>query len=453
MRLLVLTPEFAGSGGGIITFYRSLAPALRANGVELRVIEGSAYHASADRAERLDEGICVETLELTRLVRWDARLPAFVAAPGLRRHLAAAWAMWEQADYGGACDIVEACDWGLLFVPPAIQATRPLLVQCHGSVGQIAVRDPIAGEETQSLLVRLIERAALAIAQSVQTYSQANAAFWRAETGRDIAMIRPAWGQLAEPTMQKFHSHGLVVGRVQRWKGPDILCAALQLLGARAPVIDWIGRDTAWGAQESSTASYLTRAFPGIWGQRINHCLPGPRQEIVRRQATALFNLVPSTWDVFNFTAIEAMASGRPTIVSTGAGASELIVDNENGYLFAAGDVNALAAVLDRLLSESSARLASIGQAARETVRTMLDPNVIAAERLAAYRAVVDVFHSQPPLPATGWVGEICRPTDPTKGNEMAFLDHHPLRAIAAHMLTRGRRKVVARMSPHVFSR
>src|SRR6266536_4220905 len=360
MRLLILTPEFNGHGGGIITFYRALAPALRANGIELRVIEGSAFHASADRASRLEEGICVETLELARLARWQARLPAFDAVPGLRRHLAAAWAMWEQADYGEGCDIVEACDWGLLFVPPAIEATRPLVVQCHGSVGQIAVYDPIAGEETQNLLLRLIERAALAAAQSVQTSSRANAAFWHRETGRDIGIIRPAWAQLAASAIQQPNRRGLVVGRVQRWKGPEILCAALQRLGNRSPAVDWIGRDMAWGARESSSASHLLRAFPNVWGQRINHCLPAAPQEIARRQATALFNLVPSTWDVFNFTAVEAMASGRPTIISTAAGASELIEDQANGYLFKSGDAAALAAAVDHLLSETPARLAAI---------------------------------------------------------------------------------------------
>ena len=187
--------------------------------------------------------------------------------------------------------------------------------------------------------------------------------------------------------------------------------------------------------------------------KEFNHCPPEAPQEIARRQATALFNLVPSTWDVFNFTAVEAMASGRPTIVSTGAGASELIEDQVNGYLFASGDADALAAALDRLLGESPARLAAIGQAARETVRTVLDPNAIAAQRVAAYRSVIDAFRTQPPLPAAGWVGDICRPTEPLPGNEMAFLDHHPLRAIAANMLARGRHKVVARMSPRVFSR
>jgi glycosyltransferase involved in cell wall biosynthesis len=453
MRLLLLTPEYDGAGGGIMTFYRVLVPALCAAGVELRIIEGSALYTAEDRAERTVGGVRIETLQRARVDCWQERFAAFAAAPGLRRHLAAAWAMWEQAGYGEGCDVVEACDWGLLFVPPAVQAASPLIVQCHGSVGQIAVHDPITGEETQNLLVRLIEHAVLAAAQSIQTSSCANAAFWQAETGRGVTMIRPAWTQRAAAAREEPGSRGLVVGRVQRWKGPDILCAALQRLGNRVPVIDWVGRDTAWGARESSTATHLSRAFPSVWGQRISHCLPEAPQEIARRHATALFNLVPSTWDVFNFTAVEAMASGRPTIVSTGAGASELIEDGVNGYLFGAGDADALAAALDRLLGERPMRLATIGQAARETVRTVLNPNVIAAQRVAAYRSVIDAFQRHPPSPAAGWLGDICRPTEPSRGNEMAFLDHLPLRTIAAHVLERSCNKVAARMTPQAFSR
>ena len=454
MRLLLLTPEFDWQAGGIATFYRELAPALRAQGVELHVVEGSAVHTGADRNARLwCEGICIETLELARYQRWHARFPALDAAPGLRAHLAAAWAMWEQAGFGESCDVVEACDWGLLFVPPVVEAVRPLVVQCHGSVGQLTVHDPIAGEETEAALIRLIERAALAAAGSVQTYSPANAAFWCSETGRDVKMLRPAVSQRPPLPSIEPSDRGIVVGRMQRWKGPEILCSALQRLGTRAPGVDWIGRDMAWGARENSTAVHLGRAFPSVWGRRITHCPQQTPQEITRRQAAALFNLVPSTWDVFNFTAVEAMASGRPTIISTGAGASELIEDGVNGYLFASGEANALAAAIDRLLGESPARLTAIGQAARVTVATILDPNTIAGQRVAAYRAVIDAFRSHPPSPATGWFGDICRSTEPLPGNEMAFLGNHPLRAIAAHVLARGRRKVTARMSHWVFSR
>ncbi len=126
--------------------------------------------------------------------RWHALwLGQFSAAPGLRRHLAAAWAMWEQAGFGQDVDVVEACDWGLLFVPPALDSKVPLIVQGHGSVGQIALHDPILGEETQSILVRLLESAILSGVDTIQTYSRANAAYWRNETGREPQVILPAW--------------------------------------------------------------------------------------------------------------------------------------------------------------------------------------------------------------------------------------------------------------------
>ncbi len=454
MRLLLLTPEFDRAGGGIATFYRALAPALRAAGMEVRVIEGSAFHAAKDRDRRAVLGCEVETLELDRLFRWRDRFPARAATPSLRGHLAAAWAMWEQAGFAEGADIVEACDWGLQFVPPALDAVRPVIVQGHGSAGQISEHDPVAGEETGAALTRLIERAVLqAPAARAQTYSGANGAFWRSEAGCGVTVIRPAWappeGWAAGRAPGGTSGQGLVAGRVQRWKGPHILCAALERLGSRAPVVQWIGRDTAWGSRDKSAAAHLARTFAGVWGVKVVHHAPVSPAEVAQRQASALFNLVPSTWDVFNFTAVEAMASGRPAIVSTGAGASELIEDGENGFLFAAGDAEALADALDRVLGMSRERLAGIGAAAQATVRAALDPETIVNERLAAYRAAIEDFHERPPPPVTGWLAGVCRPAAPPnetgKKNEMAFLEHLPARAIASHLVTRVSRRVSPR--------
>ncbi len=52
-----------------------------------------------------------------------------------------------------------------------------------------------------------------------------------------------------------------------------------------------------------------------------------PFEQTARLQAQAAFMVVPSLWDTFNFTCVEAMWSGRPVICSRGAGASELIED------------------------------------------------------------------------------------------------------------------------------
>lgn len=425
-----------------MTFYKAVVPMLARRGAEIRIIEGSALYAADQAAPQMADGIMVETLERGRLDRWWNRFTDFESVPGLRRHLAAAWAMWEQADFGADADIVEACDWGLLFVPAATEAAKPLIVQCHGSVGQISGHDPLAGEETQGAITRLLEGAVLSKVANIQTYSLANAGFWRREGARKVSMIRPACKTEEPQGTHHITGRGLVVGRVQRWKGPQVVCAALEQLGARAPGLDWIGRDTTWGSRNDSASAHLTSAYPDIWGKRITHCPQMPREEVVRRQASALFNLIPSTWDVFNFTVVEAMALGRPAIVSTGAGASELIEDGVNGFLFAAGDAEALAAKIDLVMSASPTRLAEIGEAAKETVRTTYDPEKIAAERIAAYRAAIDDFRRNPPAPIGGWLGDICRPADEGGRESMSFLDHHPLRQILAHSARRVGRKL-----------
>jgi glycosyltransferase involved in cell wall biosynthesis len=212
-------------------------------------------------------------------------------------------------------------------------------------------------------------------------------------------------------------------------------------MGGRAPAIDWYGRDTPWGRSEISGAAYLASTYRGIWGTKLVRHSPIAPDEVARRQASALFNLVPSTWDTFNFTAVEAMASGRPTIVSTGAGASELVEDGINGFLFPTGDARALAEAIERVMGESPAHLAEIGKAAQETVRTALAPETIAAQRIAAYRDAIDRFDHHRPAPVTGWLGDICRPAATAPCDGMAFLDHHPLREILAYSARRlGRR-------------
>jgi glycosyltransferase involved in cell wall biosynthesis len=439
MRLLILTPEFSEFGGGIGTFYSALSEFLPET--DLRIIEGSAYRTSTTKDLRTIAGARIETLESARVADYWERFGALAQTPILRRHLAAAWAIWEQADFGDDADVVEAADWGLLFAPPALAADKPFVVQGHGSIGQISVHDPIAGEETHGALVRLMERSLLTGCPFIQTLSRSNAAFWQSETKRPVQMIRPAWTGVADHGGAQPSSDGLVVGRLQRWKGPDVLCEALRCLGTGAPVIDWVGRDTAWGDVHSTTSQHLSHDFPDIWGDRLVWRQPEPPAQIAARQAGALFNLVPSTWDVFNFTAVEAMASGRPTIVSTGAGASELVVDGENGFLFENGNAEALAAAIDKVCSLPAGRLAEIGRAAQETLKRELDPQMIARQRIDAYAAAIEAHRSGAYEPITGWLADAVRPAATPSRGDAAHLNAVPIRTLATHLAERLRRK------------
>jgi glycosyltransferase involved in cell wall biosynthesis len=65
--------------------------------------------------------------------------------------------------------------------------------------------------------------------------------------------------------------------------------------------------------------------------------------------------------------AVEAMASGLPVVVSDHAGSSEVISNGRDGFVIAAGDVQALVDAIERLVESADLR-AAMGEAARRRV-------------------------------------------------------------------------------------
>jgi glycosyltransferase involved in cell wall biosynthesis len=439
VKIHVLTAELLDAGGGVATYYRHLLPALAAQGCEVQVTEGGATRAVAGGAEGQIAGVPVRVLELERLNRWRGRFPALAAAPHLQREIAAAWAIWELAAEAQTADVVETCDFGLSFLPPLLAAGPPTVAQMHGSGGQLAGHDPIAGRELDGGLRLALETGALPSAASVQTSSSRNAAYWSAQCGRAVDVLRPAW-RPEHPFAPSAGDRLVVVGRLQRWKGPEALCEALRRLGPRAPGVDWYGRDTAFERAGQPMSARLAERYPDIWGQAFQHRGPATSQVIAERQASALLNVAPSTWDVFNLAAVEAMASGRPLVISAQAGASELVRDGETGFVYDADDVDALARTLDRALALPAERLAAIGAAAREAVVEALDPARIAAERIAAYELAA---RAGPRAAVPDFVRRLGSPGAEADGLE--FLDNLPLSALAANLARRGLGKVLKR--------
>ncbi len=445
MKLLYVLPEYVlNAGGGIITFYRHFLPLLARQGHEVRVIVGSGVHAEESPSSVGIDGVRVESLSLGLLRKYIDQFAHYAAMPGLRRYLAAAWAMHEQAEGGRGYDLVEAADWGLLFAPWVVEKGPPCMVQLHGSSGQIDIHDPVAGEELQGHVIRLIERCAVQTAIGAQAYSHANTEFWRRQTGRDVERILPAWRPLVEPPEGGARSQGgLVVGRLQRWKGPEILCEALQLLGDRAPAMDWVGRDTVYRHRNQRTSEHLSKTWPSVWGKKLVHKAQQPADAIQRLQAEAAFVVVPSLWDTFNFTCVEAMGAGTPVICSTGAGASDLIEDGVNGFVFENGRPQELAAALERLLALSPGKRQAIGEAGQETVHASMNPVAGVSERVAAYETAIR-RGQQLRLPDGDWLRMACAPGE-SAAETLTFLDQLPLRPLAEYTLRRIAQKLARR--------
>lgn len=77
--------------------------------------------------------------------------------------------------------------------------------------------------------------------------------------------------------------------------------------------------------------------------------------------------VLPSLWEGLPIVLIEAAALGKPIVATSVDGTREIIADGETGLLVPAGDPEALAAAVRRLLDDP-ALAARLGAAARETI-------------------------------------------------------------------------------------
>ena len=443
MKILYVLPEYLPqTGGGIITYYEALLPLLVEAGHDVRVLYGSSVVSEPGGGESKIDGIETEILDSNLVAKYLPLFSRYQIAPKLQRTLAAAWALWEQAQKYPTPDVVEVTDWGLLFVPWMLRKGPPIVATLHGSVGQIARYTPLDGEQLADAIIQLIEVLGLSAIDGLQTLSTNNVQFWEQKLGKKVGLVRPAWRSGDLPGVGGARTErGLVVGRVQHWKGPHILCEAIRLLGNKAPGVDWIGRDVPIHHHGGSTALYLSQTWPDVWGPTIHH-LPGESPEqIHRRQLAAGFVVVPSIWDVFNFTCIEAMAAGAPVVCSSGVGASDLIENGVTGYISSPTSGRSLADNIDALRSLSPRRQREIGDAGAEAIRRSLAPEVVLPPRLDAYRALSRGAHVAPQV--DDWLAHACAP-DEANISLGSFLDRIPLRKLLKHSLGRIRQRLGA---------
>ena len=168
---------------------------------------------------------------------------------------------------------------------------------------------------------------------------------------------------------------GLVVGRLQNWKGAEVLCKALRLVPKIE--IEWVGGDTDWCSTGLKASEYLGRNYPDIFGSRLHWIGRLERDQVARKMKVAGFLVVPSVWDVFNLTVAEGMEAGLPVICSRSAGAEMLIENGRSGFLFNPARPEELADSLKLVAGMLAAEKAKMGQNSQEAVKTHLNEEKI----------------------------------------------------------------------------
>ena len=184
----------------------------------------------------------------------------------------------------------------------------------------------------------------------------------------------------------------LYVGRLEYRKGVMGLvqtCARLWDEGLDFR-LTMLGGDTDF-APRCKTIGTLLRERYARWIDcgRLNLAGTVPFDEVATHMRRAAVTLVPSLWENFPNTSIEAMAAGRVALVSAQGGQAEMVAeDGRNGFIFDWNTPGDLERQLRRVLALSPDERVAIGRRAQERIRSLCDPQRVLPRRLEHYEKV-----------------------------------------------------------------
>ncbi|QPK83458.1 D-inositol-3-phosphate glycosyltransferase [Corynebacterium qintianiae] len=154
------------------------------------------------------------------------------------------------------------------------------------------------------------------------------------------------------------------VGRLQEFKGPQVLLRAVGELVRRDPNRD-VRVVVCGGASGSGSTvdHYRVLAREEGIARRVRFLGPRPPEELVSVYQAADIVAVPSYNESFGLVAVEAQATGTPVIAAHVGGLPLAVADGETGLLVSGHNPSAWADAFEELLDDDDRRIA-MGEAA-----------------------------------------------------------------------------------------
>jgi glycosyltransferase involved in cell wall biosynthesis len=176
------------------------------------------------------------------------------------------------------------------------------------------------------------------------------------------------------------------VGRLAPVKGQRELLEAVSSLSSRHPGahVVLIGRDLERDGAYAAELRQLAKAL-GI-DERVHFA--GFRSNAAAAIQELDVVVLPSWIEGLPLVVLEAMAHAKPVVATAVGGTPEAVVDGETGLLVPPRDVPALAAALDRILTDASLR-DRLGQAGRARASEHFDVEAMTRRVLEIYHDVV----------------------------------------------------------------
>ena len=418
MRHLIICREFppaAYAPGGIGTYVENVATALVRAGETVHVI-GQQWRGAPDALEaRCDGRLVIHRVPLDRPIRRagveSSESDLRVLGASIFRAQAWAWnatLLAESLIASEGIELVEAQEYEgplhffllrrALGLGPS--STPPCVVHLHSPSEFIWEHNDWDPSDEAMLAVRRCEEYCIAAADALLCPSGFLARQVSRRYGialREITVIPYPMGNVEaqRPTVARSEPRRvtgpiLMVGRIEARKGVLEWVDAAVAVAEKHPELffDFVGADVR-GPTGSSTLADVRRRIPRRCAQQFRFIGSVSRAEVGRRLAEARLAVVPSRWENFPNTCIEAMAAGVPLLVSPSGGMAEVVVDGVSGWIAASQTSTDLEGALRRALEASDSELVRMGESAALAIRAHCGDDVVIRQQLAFRRAVV----------------------------------------------------------------
>jgi glycogen synthase len=305
-------------------------------------------------------------------------------------------------------DVVEAPDWMAEALAVALVGAPPLIVHLHTPLLVVGRENPTSFQWSRDRrLAASVERFAVRKADLVTSPSHLLARDLAREGWLDLLELRvirlpidiEMWRSIPSPDAAG--QRVLAVGRLESRKAPEILVRAAALLSPQLPELEvtFIGRDgsrnggsyTDWVVNLAHELSVPCRFVEEV-----------PRQELPEWYGSSRVAAIPSRYDNFPYSGLEAMAAGRPLVCTEATGTAELVAGSGAGQVVPTNDPESLASALRPYLVDP-ARAVRAGTEARSLVEQQCSPDRIALEREASYRDAIRRWQERPRGRWRGW--------------------------------------------------
>jgi glycosyltransferase involved in cell wall biosynthesis len=376
---------------GVGSQVQTIAHSLIDSGNTVSVLNLTTQRSRTEADERDERGVEIYHVRSSNLHWFAGKLPLIGKSLALPvREIEYAVAVWRgvrRANSVRKLDLIEGCETAMLLVT-LLSRKKPVIIRLHGEKYTFDKYTPRTALTAGVRLSRVLQRIALRRAAVLVSPSRAHAREIARELHRDERSIRiiPNTMNLIEPSVKSAATDRptvLFAGRLESVKGIAMLLEAAALVVKQLPTTRFV----LAGSSHPTLPQEELDALIGKYELENNVEQIGAltKSELNSWYGRASLCVVPSHYESFGLVALEAMAAGMAVVAMRVGGLPELIEDGMTGLLTAAGDTNALAAAVIRLLTDP-ARAAALGTAARERVRDNYLDSQNAPLNLSLYR-------------------------------------------------------------------